>query len=146
MLITAIRIIRVIKAAPRRRACRPVIHLWCILLHNGRQDSLIHDNVVANLRILAHPGTNTDEFLHLIVTAHQSKRRMMTDTFQIINKFLCDGCLKCRCQVIYSTGKHKVFPHNQSHLITEIKEPIVRIVSATPYTNGIEVGKYSLFQ
>ena len=69
---------------------------------------------------------------------------MMTDTFDIIDKFLTDIRFKLRCQFIHRTCKHKVLPYHQSQFITEIKEPILRIIAASPDTNCIKVSSLAL--
>ena len=69
---------------------------------------------------------------------------MMTETFDIINKFLTDICLKLRCQFIDRACKHKVLPYHQPQFITEIKEPVLRIIAAAPDTDGIKIGSFTL--
>ena len=68
----------------------------------------------------------------------------MAQTLDIIHKFLTDICLKLRCQLIHRARKHKVLPYHQTHLITQIKEPVFRIISAAPYTNCIKVRSLTL--
>ena len=66
------------------------------------------------------------------------------DSFDIINKFLTDICLKFRCQFIDRAGKHKVLPYHQAKFITKIKEPVLRIIAAAPDTYCIKVRSLAL--
>ena len=71
---------------------------------------------------------------------------MVTKSFYIICKFFSDICLKFRRKLIYRAGKHKILPHYQTKLITDIKEPVVRIKASAPYTDHIKIRKLTVFQ
>ena len=69
---------------------------------------------------------------------------MVPETLYIINKFLADICLKFRRQFIYGAGKHKVLPYDQPQLVTDIIEPVVRIITAAPYTDCVIIRRNTL--
>ena len=70
----------------------------------------------------------------------------MAKPFDIIDKFGTDVSLKFRCQIIHCTGKHEILPYDQSQFIAKIIEPVFRIITTAPYTNGVEIGSLTLFQ
>ena len=57
-----------------------------------------------------------------------------------------DVLLKLRRQIIHGTGEHEILPHQQSQLITDVEEEIIRIITAAPDTDGVEVGHGSVLQ
>ena len=68
----------------------------------------------------------------------------MAETLDIVNKFLTDVRLKLRCQFINRACKHKVLPYHQAQLVTEIEEPVFRIIAASPDTYCIKVRSFTL--
>ena len=70
----------------------------------------------------------------------------MAYPLNIINKLLADVGLEFFCQFIDRAGKHKVLPYHQSQLITEIKEPVVRIESSAPHPDGVKICLAAVFQ
>ena len=144
MHISTIRIIRLIKRSAWWRACRPVKCIRIIFSEYFRNNALIHQQIVSHLCRFRYPITLFYKHFHLIIATPQCKWRMMTDSFDIINKFLTDICLKFRCQFIDRAGKHKVLPYHQAKFITKIKEPVLRIIAAAPDTNRVKVCSLTL--
>ena len=70
----------------------------------------------------------------------------MTETFNIVNKFLADVCLKLRCQLIYRAGKHEILPYSQTQLITDIKKPVIRIKTAAPHADNIIICQFTVHE
>ena len=144
MHISTVRIIGFIKGTAWWRACRPVEGIRVVFAENFRNNALIHKQIISHFCRLCHPGALLYKHFHLIVSAPQGKGCMMTETFDIINKFLTDICLKLRCQFIDRACKHKVLPYHQPQFITEIKEPVLRIIAAAPDTYCIKVRSLAL--
>ena len=139
MHIPSVWVIWVIKRATRRRTCRPVEGLWVILSQHFRDNPLIHEKVITDFWWFCDPAPLIHKHFHLIISAPQSQWRMMTETLNVIYKFLTDICLKFRCQFIHGACKHEVLPYCQPQFITDIIEPVIRIKSTTPYTDHIIV-------
>ena len=57
---------------------------------------------------------------------------MMPEPSDVIPDFCCDITFKIIIQLIAGTGKHEVLPYQKSQLITDIKEIIIRIITAAP--------------
>ena len=71
---------------------------------------------------------------------------MMAEAFDIVYKFPSDIFFKFGCKLINGAGKHKVFPYYQTQLIAKVKEFVVGIVAAAPYTDTVEVGQSGILQ
>ena len=146
MNISPVLSIGIIKGSAGGRACRPVEGVRVVDFQYLRDDILIHFHIVALLFRMSHPLSLADKLFHLVVSAPQPQGGMVADPFDIVDKFLCDILFKFRGQIIDRTGKHKIFPHDQSQFITGIPESIVRIISAAPYTDTVEMSIPRLFQ
>ena len=144
--VSSVLIVRIIKAASGAWGRLPEKGLAVCRFHCFWHHMLKHFYVVRTkiFRLTLHLRPVIPGRLHLIVSAPQGKGCMMTETFDIINKFLTDICLKLRCQFIDRACKHKVLPYHQPQFITEIKEPVLRIIAATPDTYCIKVRSLAL--
>ena len=69
---------------------------------------------------------------------------MVTDTLDIVNKFVGDTFFKLWCQLVNGAGEHKVLPDDQTKLVTKVKKEIIGIVAATPDTDAVKVGKLTV--
>ena len=147
MHIAALRILRLVQTSARRRAGWPVERLRIIFFHDLRNDALIHQIVITHLLRFRQPAVLCiDKLFHLIVAAPQAKACMMAQTFDIVNKLRADIRLKLRRQIINCACKHEVLPYDESELIAEVIEPVLRIVATTPDTNRIKIRPFRLFK
>ena len=73
------------------------------------------------------------ETFHLIISAPQPQTCVVTNPLYVLDKLLCHVSFKFRIgKPVYTAGKHKIHPYNQSEFITDIPEKIIRIVAASP--------------
>ena len=69
---------------------------------------------------------------------------MVAEAFDIVDEFLADIRLEFRRQLIHGTGKHEILPDNQSHLVANIIEPVLRVIAAAPHTDGVVIRRHAL--
>ena len=67
---------------------------------------------------------------------------MMTDSTDILNRLCNDITLKFVIQFIRCAGIHEILPYDQSQFITQVKEEVLRIITAAPDTDTVVVGPY----
>ena len=70
----------------------------------------------------------------------------MADTPHIITNFRGYVRFELRCKGIDGAGKHKILPHDQSQLITEIVEEIIGIIPASPDPDYIKIAVPAVLQ
>ena len=116
-------------------------------MDNLRNNALKHEEVVTHLAGLGQPAVFLKhELLHFIVSAPQPQGGMMADPFYVFNKFLTDVGFKGGRQLIYGAGEHEILPDHQPHFIAEVVEPVAGIIAASPYADGVVVGKPGFFK
>ena len=69
---------------------------------------------------------------------------MMTDSADILNGLCNDIALKFVIQFIRCTGIHEILPYKQSQFITQIKEEVLRIITAAPDADTVVVRPYRI--
>ena len=84
--------------------------------------------------------------LNLIVTAPQSKTRMMPDSAHIIFRLAGNIFHEIIVHIIDIACKKQILPYDQSVAVTKIKECIRREETTSPYTNTIEICTHTGFQ
>ena len=58
----------------------------------------------------------------------------------IVGEFRPDIPVEFLGQIIYTAGKHKVLPHHQAQLVTDIIEKIIGIIPASPDPDHVKMG------
>ena len=141
-------IIRLIKTTPGTRRRLPEKGLAVCRFHCFWHHMLKHFYVVRTkiFRLTLHLRPVIPGRFHLVISAPQSQRCMMTETFYIFCNFLRDILFKFFCKIINITSKHQILPYDQPHLVTEIIEMIRRIITATPHTDAVKIGTFTGFQ
>ena len=64
---------------------------------------------------------------------------MVTDAFDVIDKLGAYVFTETVQQAHMHAGEHKVLPHDQAILVAQVKKVVLRVVSAAPHTDGIEI-------
>ena len=77
--------------------------------------------------------------LNLIVAANDRDGRMVTQAFKILSYLVLDAFHHFVVRHIHSAGKCHIKEHNKTKLVANIKEIIVWVVSAAPYSYGVEI-------
>ena len=146
--VTPVLIIRIIKASSGARGRLPEKGLAVCRFHCFRNHVFKHFYVVRTeiFRLALHLRPVIPGRFHLVISAPQSKRCMMTKTFNILRDLLRDILFKSFREIIDITCKHQILPYDQSHLIAEIIEMIRRIITTAPHTDAVKIGTFTGFQ
>ena len=74
-----------------------------------------------------------------IITTPQGYTRVITRPHHVINSFFPNIIQKLLVPRIHRASKHKIMPHHNPILVTQFKENIILVYSATPYPQHIHV-------
>ena len=77
--------------------------------------------------------------LDLVVAAYESETCMVTDPLDVVERLFCDIFCECIRKIIDVACEHQILPDDQAVLVAKIIERIGRVISAAPYSYGVEV-------
>ena len=68
----------------------------------------------------------------------------MAETLDIVDELLPDIRLEFRRQFVYGACEHEILPDNKPQLVTDVIEPVFRIIAAAPYADRIVIRSNAL--
>ena len=137
---------RVVVVSSRGGRGRPIKGAGIFHLQNLRDNIFKNLNIIALLLDGRLPCTVQRLRLHLVVAAPEPQTGMVADPAHIVPNLRADIALKIIVQLIGSAGKHEILPHNQPQLVTDVKKPVVRVITAAPHTNAVVVCRRRVLQ
>ena len=129
--------IAVVEVSARGRRRRPVECIRVFRLHNLREYLFIHTDVVIHLLGRLRSVMDLEFRLGLIVPAPESHARMGAESSHLRADFRRDVGSERIAQLIGCAGKHEVLPDENSSLVADLIEIIIREITAAPDTDAV---------
>ena len=133
---------RIVEAAAGGRRTGPIVGIRRVFCGCLRQNVLVELQIVHphKLGIL---GAAEDHILHFVVAAQKPQGGMVLKPQKILLRLFPELRLHFLRQPDVGAGDHEVLPDENAFLVAQIVEMILRVVSAAPHPQSIEIGIHS---
>ena len=147
MGISPVLVIRIVETSTGRRRRTPIERIRIIFFYHTRKNLFKQTDIICAqiITLCLEIAPVMPCGLNLIVTAPQSKTRMMPDSSHIILCLTGNIFHKIIVHIIDITCKKQILPYNQSVAVAKIKKCIRWEETASPHTHTVEICTHTGF-
>ena len=138
------RVVRIVEAAAGGGAGGPVEGVRRVALTQLRQQVAVEPGVVVPHQLVVPGAPVEDAALHFVVAAEQPQRGVVVQPLEVAGGLLGELPGHLFGQVDVGAGYHEVLPDQDAVLVAVVEEAAVRVVTAAPDAQSVEIGVHRL--